>query len=213
MENDPISGVLTVISWLGLVVFAVSGALAAGRRRLDPIGYMLLGTLTAIGGGSVRDVLLGKPAFWIAEPLALAVSLGVAALTFWLVPESIERRRVIQWSDAAGLAAFAVGGAEVARSAGASLPAIGVLGVLSATGGGVIRDLLSGVQPMILAGQLYATAAIAAVCTWLAVLSLGLGEASASAAGFCVGFVVRALAIHYDIRLGPPGAAVTVKRP
>src|SRR5256885_14168324 len=143
--------VLTAIDWFGTAVFAVTGALVASRKRMDIFGFILLGCVTGMGGGILRDVMLGAlPVFWVCEPVYLAICVAVSAATFFLahIPES--RYRVLLWLDAAGLALFCVVGADRALVAGAR-PSIAVaMGVVSATFGGIIRDILGGESPLIL---------------------------------------------------------------
>ncbi len=189
---------LTAIDWFGTAVLAVTGALVASRKRMDIVGFVLLGCVTGIGGGSLRDAMLGAlPVFWVKEPVYLAICVAVAAATFFLahIPES--RYRVLLWLDAAGLALFCVVGADRALAAGAG-PFIAVaMGVVSATFGGVMRDILGGESPLILRKEIYVTAALAGAATFMGLAALGAPGAIAAAAGFAACFVIRALALHY----------------
>jgi uncharacterized membrane protein YeiH len=191
------SFVLT-LDFLGTAVFAVTGALVASRKQMDIIGFMLLAVVTGVGGGSVRDTMLGAlPVFWVEQPLYLGVCIAVAVAVFFLahIPES--RYRVLLWLDAAGLAVFCVVGAEKALVAGAS-PWIAVaMGVATATLGGVIRDVLGGESPLILRKEIYVTAALAGAAVFVVLGELGAGGTSAAVAGFAVCLAIRALALHY----------------
>jgi len=186
------------LDFLGTAVFAVTGALVASRKQMDIIGFMLLAVVTGVGGGSVRDTMLGAlPVFWVEEPLYLGICIAVAIGVFFLahIPES--RYRALLWLDGAGLAVFCVVGAEKALAAGAS-PFIAVaMGVATATLGGVIRDVLGGEVPLILRKEIYVTAALAGAATFVAIGALGLGGPLALCAGFAVCFAIRALALHY----------------
>jgi uncharacterized membrane protein YeiH len=191
------SFVLT-LDFLGTAVFAVTGALVASRKQMDIIGFMLLAVVTGVGGGSVRDTMLGAlPVFWVGQPLYLGVCIAVAVAVFFLahIPES--RYRVLLWLDAAGLAVFCVVGAEKALVAGAS-PWIAVaMGVATATLGGVIRDVLGGESPLILRKEIYVTAALAGAAVFVVLGELGARGTYAAVAGFAVCFAIRALALHY----------------
>jgi uncharacterized membrane protein YeiH len=131
-------------------------------------------------------------------------------ITFFVIPASVARRKWMIWCDALGLAAFSVIGCHIALSAGAP-PVVAIfMGMLTATGGGVIRDLLTGEQPMITSGQLYATVALVGAA-WYAVLhSLGVVEVLAQSMAFVLCFLLRAAAILLDIRMGPPGEFMRV---
>lgn len=192
------------LSWLaaldgfGVAIFAVTGALVASRKRMDIFGFMMLGAATGIGGGSLRDLMLGElPVFWVKEPAALAICLVVSAATFFLahIPES--RYRVLLWLDAAGLALFCVVGADKALDAGTG-PFIAVaMGVMTATFGGVIRDILGGESPLVLRKEIYVTAALAGASAYVGLAMLGVADPVATGIGFALCFAIRALALHY----------------
>lgn len=189
---------LMALDWFGLAIFAVTGALVASRKRMDIFGFMLLGAATGIGGGSLRDLMLGQlPVFWVKEPAALAICLVVAAATFFLahIPES--RYRALLWLDAAGLSLFCVVGADKALDAGTSGFIAVAMGVMTATFGGVIRDILGGESPLVLRKEIYVTAALAGAIAYVGLTSFGVSEAAATGCGFALCFAIRALALHY----------------
>ena len=189
---------LLMLDWFGTAVFAVTGALVASRKRMDITGFMLLAAATGIGGGSVRDVMLGAlPVFWVKQPVYLAICIVVAIATFVLahIPES--RQRVLLWLDAAGLALFCVVGAEKALAAGAGGFIAVAMGVVTATLGGVIRDVLGGESPLILRKEIYVTAALAGALVYVGLHALGAPVAAAAAAGFAACFAIRALALRH----------------
>lgn len=182
----------------GVAIFAVTGALVASRKRMDIFGFILLGAATGIGGGSLRDVMLGQlPVFWVTEPASLAICIVVSAATFFLahIPES--RYRALLWFDAAGLSLFCVVGADRALEAGASGFIAVAMGVMTATFGGVIRDILGGESPLVLRKEIYVTAALAGACAYVGLTAFGMPEVIATAAGFTLCFGIRALALHY----------------
>ena len=187
---------LTAIDWFGTAVFAVTGALVASRKRMDIFGFILLGCVTGMGGGILRDVMLGAlPVFWVREPVYLAICVAVSAATFFLahIPES--RYRVLLWLDAAGLALFCVVGADRALVAGAR-PSIAVaMGVVTATFGGVIRDVLAHAPSVLLRHELYVTPALVAAAAFVAAQMAGAPDVVAAGLGFAIGFGLRAGAI------------------
>ena len=189
----------------GVVVFAVSGALAAGRHRMDPIGFILLGTITAIGGGSLRDILLDRPVFWTEAPEQLMISIIASLIPYFAVPQSLARKKWIAWSDAAGLSAFAVQGSLIALDQGVSPLVVVVMGMLTATGGGVVRDLLCGDRPMILSGQLYASTALAGSVVLVVLAETGVAIDFAATIGFFIVLLTRGATLMFNIRMGPPG--------
>jgi uncharacterized membrane protein YeiH len=189
---------LMALDWFGIAIFAVTGALAASRKRMDIFGFILLGAATGIGGGSLRDLMLGQlPVFWVQQPTALVICIVVSAATFFLahIPES--RYRALLWFDAAGLALFCVVGADRALAAGAGSLIAVAMGVMNATFGGVIRDILGGESPLILRKEIYVTAALAGACAYVGLVGLGTPDAIAPAVGFALCFGIRALALHY----------------
>ncbi len=189
----------------GTVVFAISGALAAGRYRMDPIGFMVLGTVTAIGGGTIRDLLLGQPVTWIVNPGVLGLTVIVSLVTYFFIPGRTLRWKALTWSDALGLAAFTVAGAEAARAAGAGWVIVVAMAMISAVGGGVLRDLLSNQLPFVLRGELYASTSLAGAAAFVGLQALGVGTPLSMLAGFVVTLALRGSAIVYRLELGAPG--------
>src|SRR3954467_5274351 len=187
----------TVLDWLGVVAFTVTGALVASRKQMDVVGFIVLGTATGIGGGTLRDVLLGLPGFWFGEPAYLIACTLVSVLGFFAAHIPQSRYRYLLWLDAIGLAIFAVIGAEKASHAGADLTVAVAMGVITATFGGIIRDLLGGESPVILSREIYASAALAGAVTFTALPAFGAPRELAAGAGFLVGLLVRAASLHF----------------
>ncbi|HEY8565324.1 MAG TPA: trimeric intracellular cation channel family protein [Beijerinckiaceae bacterium] len=181
---------------LGLVVFAISGALVASRKEMDIVGFALLGTVTGIGGGTIRDLLLGAPVFWVTQPTSLLVCVGVAAITFFAAHVPQSRYRVLLWFDALGLALFAVTGAERALAAGAGPVVAVTMGVITATFGGVVRDVLGGESPIILTREIYATAAVLGAAIFVLLTASGLPREVAAPSGFAAAFALRGAALY-----------------
>src|SRR5262249_52038948 len=158
---------------LGVAVFAVTGALVASRKQMDIVGFALLATVTGIGGGTLRDLVLGvQPVFWVREPVYVVVCIAIAAIVFFTahVPES--RYRLLLWLDALGLSFFCVVGADKALVADAGWFIAIVMGVITATFGGIVRDVLGGEVPVILRKEIYATAALAGSAVFVCLFAL-----------------------------------------
>jgi uncharacterized membrane protein YeiH len=202
---EPLSASILAIMYFGDVVFAVSGALTAARYRMDVLGFVLIGTITGIGGGTLRDLLLGRTVWWTQDPLELILCVAASLATFFFITSDTTRRKGMIWADALGLAAFGVVGCHVALEFGAPFVVAVFMGMVTATGGGFIRDVLTNTQPMILSGQLYATAALLGSLSYASLRYLGVPEIAAEPVAFLAAFSLRASAIIFNIRMGPPG--------
>ncbi|MFW5835231.1 MAG: trimeric intracellular cation channel family protein [Pseudomonadota bacterium] len=203
-----------MLLYVGDVVFAVTGALVALRLRMDVVGFVLMGVLTGIGGGTMRDLLLARPVWWVDAPLELLLCAGTALAVFALAhlrpPGRALQRRTLVWADALGLATFAVVGCHIALDHGAPFVVAVAMGMITATGGGVLRDVVANRQPLITQGQLYATAALVGASTYALLDPLALPGPLREALAFWAGFLLRAVAIRFDVRLGPPGRALRI---
>ena len=201
---------ILAIMYFGDVVFAISGALTAARYRMDVLGFVMIGTITGIGGGTTRDLLLGRTVWWTQNPSELILCVAAALATFFWITTDISRRRAMAWSDALGLAAFGVVGCHIALQFGSSFVIAVFVGMVTATGGGVIRDVLTNTQPMILCGEPYATAALVGSLSYASLSNLSLPEGVTELLAFVAAFALRASAIVFDIRMGPPGEFIRV---
>lgn len=195
------------IDLFGVFVFALSGALAADRRGMDIFGYIVLALLPAVGGGTVRDIVLDAPVFWVQDPIYLWLILAAAGLTF-LAANVIGRvERLLIWADAIGLSVFCVAGAAKTLALTGS-PAIAVaMGVVTAVMGGIIRDVVCNEIPLVLRQDIYATAAFLGALVFVTLVGLNLvGSANAMwiAAASC--FIVRGAAIIWRLSLPKRGA-------
>lgn len=199
------------LDWIGVAVFALSGALTAARKRMDPFGFAFLAAVTGVGGGTLRDVLLGRPVAWVSDPTspAICVIVGLAAFVIGAryAPANANLTRPLLLADAAGLAIFAVSGAQTALLAGAHPLTAVVLGTLSATFGGIARDVLAGDPPLVFHREIYVTAAALGATVYVAAAYVGYPATYGALAGVCAGFVLRTLAILRDWSLPAfPGA-------
>jgi len=192
-----------LLDLLGIAVFAISGALAAGRKSLDWLGVTVIAVVTAIGGGTLRDLLLDRhPIFWIADPTYLVVCLAATALTLVYVQLRIPAFRALFVADALGLAFFTIGGVQIAEQAGLSGLLAVLMGMITGVAGGVARDVLCAEIPLIMRrGQLYASAAIAGAALYLGLERIGLPRDTAALAGMAAIAIVRFAAIVWRLEL------------
>lgn len=187
------------LDYAGVAVFAATGALAASRKQLDIIGFIFFGCLTGVGGGTVRDVLLGAtPVFWIANSNYLAVCVATAGL-FYIFASKIEQRyRLLLWLDAAGIAAYCVVGAHIGlTTSGSPLVAVGT-GIMTATLGGILRDIVSGDPSVVLRKELYVTAALAGAGLYVVMVSADVDQTMAAAVSAFAAFAIRGGAIRFE---------------
>lgn len=195
--------VVHVIDLLGVAVFAVSGALAAGRKSLDLLGVVVVATVTAIGGGTLRDLLLDRnPVFWVADPSYLAVITAAALLTVVYARWRRPPQQALAIADALGLGFFVISGARIAELLGLPAVTVVVMGVITGVAGGVVRDVLTAEIPLVLRrGELYATAAIAGVVVYLLLLPLGAPRPIPTLAGVATIVALRLASLLWGLRL------------
>ncbi|QGS50679.1 trimeric intracellular cation channel family protein [Shewanella putrefaciens] len=187
----------------GTAVFALSGALAAGRHRMDPFGVIVLASVTAIGGGSIRDALIGAtPVFWIRDPNYIIVILATVLACLLLVrrPRKVPEY-ILPVADAFGLALFTVIGAEKALNMGLSGMIAVVMGLITGVGGGIIRDLLCRQIPMVLRTEIYATASIIGGIGYTVSLTYGMNEKTALFLAMTSTLIIRLSAIKWHLSL------------
>jgi uncharacterized membrane protein YeiH len=192
-----------IAPWLdlaGLVVFAASGALAAAKRGQTIVTLSFFALVTGVGGGTMRDLLIGAPVFWIHDSRAAAACL-IVAFAVWLTPEKWWRGQALDWFDAVGLAAYAVFGA--AKAIGYGVPPIpaALMGVVTACVGGIIRDVLAGEPSILLRPEIYVTAAALAAGLYVGLGLIGVPLPVAAVLGALAGFALRAIAIHWKLAL------------
>jgi uncharacterized membrane protein YeiH len=184
----------------GLAVFAASGALAAAQRAQTFVTLAFFALITGVGGGTVRDLLIGAPVFWVHDARVAAVCLGVAALV-WVTPERWWRGAALDWFDAIGLAAYAVYGA--AKAIGYGIPPLpaAVMGVVTGCVGGIIRDVLAGEPSILMRPELYVTAAALASGSFVVLRVSGVDPRVAAVVAAALGFGLRAAAIRWHLAL------------
>lgn len=190
--------------WVGLsavAVMAAAGVLEAGRKRYDLFGMIVVALAAALGGGSLRDLLLDRPVFWVADQTYLVVAFAAAFVTFFLARVLVLPARLFLIPDAAGLALFTVTGTKAALAWGAPWLVASVMGVITGVMGGILRDVLCNEEPLVFQGNLYATAAWGGALLLIGLLALGAdGRLAALAAGVGI-FLIRMAAIRWGIGL------------
>ncbi len=195
---------LRTLDLVAVAVFAASGALVASRKQLDIVGFVLIGVITGFGGGTLRDLLLGRlPVFWLRAPELIGIAAAASILVFFTAHLVESRFRALLWADAVGLALYAVLGTEIALLAGADPWAAALLGVVTATGGGIIRDVVCNELPLILRREIYITAAAAAAICYVALRLAPMPRDLALPAAMLVGFAIRGAAILRGWSLPP----------
>jgi uncharacterized membrane protein YeiH len=192
-----------ILPWLdlfGIAVFAATGALAAARRELTLITVLFFALVTGVGGGTIRDLLIGAPVFWVHDSRVAGLCLLVAVLV-WFTPHRWWSDRTFDWLDAAGLAAYAAFGA--AKALGYAIPPVPavVMGVVTACSGGIIRDVLAGEPSILMRPELYVTAAAFAASLQVVLTLAGLPVFAAGLIAACAGFALRGAAIHWHLHL------------
>ena len=193
---NAVTMLLYFLDLAGVAVFAVSGALAAGRLELDLLGVIVLASLTAIGGGTLRDVLMNRhPVFWMTNPVYLWVILAAALGTIAYVQVFPIPAKALLIADAIGLALFALSGAQLAEKARLSPIIVVLMGTMTGVAGGVMRDICSNMIPLLLRQDIYASAAIAGISFYLALKALGLREPLAFWVGMIAVVALRLSAI------------------
>lgn len=190
---------LSVISYLALCAQAMTAALAAGRRRMDWFGVCLIACVTALGGGSTRDVLLGHyPIFWVSNPELLPLVCAAALLSIALARVVGRLRWTFLLLDALGLVVFTIVGCEVAIGMGQHPMIVVVAGMITGVVGGILRDVLCNDIPLVLSRELYATVSIVTGIVYFAAPRAGLPHDAAVLLAFAVGFPLRVLALVFD---------------
>ncbi|PSQ90813.1 MAG: hypothetical protein BRD30_04150 [Bacteroidetes bacterium QH_2_63_10] len=201
MPDSP-EAVLYILDLFGTAVFAVSGALAAGKRRMDLFGALVIAAVTAVGGGTVRDLILDRhPVFWIRDLRYLAVIIGAGSFTFAYTSVFRPPRQSLEVADAFGLAVFSVVGARATLATGAPPVIVVIMSATTAAVGGMVRDVLCNETPLILREEIYATAALMGGVLYLGLRAFALPEAAV--AGFTIGGValLRLGALRWGLHL------------
>jgi uncharacterized membrane protein YeiH len=201
---DGLALTLAGLDYAAVAVFGASGALAAARRRHDIVTFGFFAAITGVGGGTLRDLLIGAPVFWVGRPGYILVCLGAAAAV-WIFGSGRRREASLLWLDAIGMAAYSVVGALKAMSLGVPPFSSVVMGVLSATFGGVLRDVVAEEPSILLRRELYITPAVLGAVSFVFLRWIDTPVMIAGLAGFAAAFALRSAAIVFNLALPPFG--------
>lgn len=194
----PTDSVLHVLSFIAVAAQSMTAALAAGRRSMDWAGVCMLGAITALGGGTIRDVVLGHyPLLWVAHPIYLAVAAAAAFATILLARLVHRLNLAFLVLDAIGLVVFTMAGCDVAWQVGVPLPIVIVSGMITGCAGGVLRDILCNEVPLLFRSELYASVSVVTGLFYATAFGLDLNEQLWTTLTFVVGLTFRMLAIRY----------------
>lgn len=200
LPSPTLPDALYLLDYFGLAVFAVSGALLAAERRQTLVTFLFFALATGVGGGTLRDLLIGAPVFWVHRNATLAICFA-AGTAVWLTARHRWNERALLWFDALGLAAYATYGASKALAFGvAPLPAF-VMGVLTACAGGIIRDVLAGEPSVLMRPEIYVTAAALSAALFVSLDAMDTAPLLAASVAFIAGFALRGLAIAQGLKL------------
>ncbi len=194
---------LLALDYAAAMIFAATGALAASRAQLDIVGFFFLASLTAVGGGTLRDLMLDRnPVFWIADPMPIAIACGIAFVIFFTAHLLESRQKVLIWLDALALPIAVAAGVSAAVGMDASVPIVLVMGVATGTFGGLMRDVVANEVPLVLKqGELYVTAALAGAGAAIIAPLISSHPAAPVIACVLTAFALRAGSLAFGWRL------------
>ena len=202
MEPSALPSALVLLDYFGIAVFAISGALVAAEKRQDFFTFVFFAVVAGVGGGTLRDLLIGAPVFWVQTNGTLLICIGAATLV-WFLRRRRFAGRALLWSDAAGMAAYAAYGAAKALGYGvAPVPAF-AMGVLTSCVGGIIRDVLAGEPSVLMRRELYVTPAALSAGLFVGLKLVGLDVWPAAGIAIAAGFALRGAAIAWRWSLPP----------
>ena len=189
------------VEMAGIAVFAISGVLAVTRRGLDVVGAVMLGLVTAIGGGTVRDLVIGVRPFWITDFNYVWAACAGALAAFWIGWLFRSVLNGVLYLDALGAALFAIAAASKVLLLTGSAPVAVVMGVITGIGGGLIRDALAGRETLLVSRDIYATPIVFGCSIFVMLRTLVPAFANADVVGMALIFAIRALAIHQHLQM------------
>jgi uncharacterized membrane protein YeiH len=202
MTGLPAVTLLTGLDYASALVFALTGALAASRSQLDIVGFVFIASLTAVGGGTIRDAILNREVFWVADPVVIAVASAAAVVVFFTAHRLESRYRALLWFDAFALAVAVPAGVAVALAEGKAWPIVVVMGMITGCLGGLMRDVVCNEVPLVLKqGELYVTCAFAGALGAVLAGTAGLSTGMALAICAALVFTLRAGSIALGWRL------------
>ncbi len=196
LPDFEIGPILIALDLLGIAVFAASGALAAAQKGQTLVTFSFFALITGVGGGTLRDLLIGAPVFWIVDGNIL-IAIAVVVFLIWLTPQRWWQGAMLDWFDAVGLAVYSVYGAAKAIEYGINPVPAALMGVITACVGGILRDVLAGEPSIILRPEIYVTAAALASSLFVALKLLGMDTPVAALVAALAGFLLRGAAIRF----------------
>lgn len=194
---------ILILDYAGIAVFAATGALAASRKQVDMIGFLFFAAITGIGGGTVRDLILDVPVFWVANPDYLVICVVTAVIVYFTAHLFESRYKLLLWLDAIGLAAYCVFGAWKAFSVTGSPVIAVVMGVITASFGGILRDQMAGEPNILLQREIYITAALVGSAAYTGLAIAGLPVMAAALPAALVAFAIRGGALRFGWSFPP----------
>lgn len=197
MMSEKLISLLAAVDLAAAATFAVTGALVASRKKLDIVGFMWLGVVTGVGGGTVRDLLLSVPVFWVRDATPVVACLLASIATYFTAHLVHSRYRVILWLDAVGLALVTIAGTAKGLDAGAGSVVAVVMGVFTAAVGGIIRDILGQEASIILRREIYVTASLVGASTFVVLNGAGFDRSATAICAGVAAFALRGLAIFH----------------
>jgi uncharacterized membrane protein YeiH len=201
MPTEHLATLLTAVDLAAAVVFAITGALVASRKQMDVVAFMWLGVVTGVGGGTVRDLLLGVPVFWVRDPSPVIACLVASVVVHFTAHLVLSRYRLLLWLDALGLALVTIAGTAKGLDVGAGPVVAVVMGVITAAVGGILRDIIGQEPSIILKREIYVTASVAGAVVYVLLIGFGSDRLVAAATGFVVAFGIRAISIRRGLTL------------
>ena len=200
MPTPELPALLGMMDLLGIAIFALSGAVLAARLQQTFVTLAFFALVTGVGGGSVRDLLIGAPVFWIHDPWVAPVCLGAATLV-WFTPHRLWDGLLLEWADAVGLAAYAVLGTAKALEYGVAPVTAALMGVITGCVGGIIRDVLAGRPSSLMRPELDVTAAALSAILCVAGSLLDGPDWLVWGIAALAGFILRGAAIHWGLAI------------
>ena len=190
--------ILQLLDYAGVAVFAATGALAASRKQIDIIGFIFLGIVTGVGGGTLRDIILGAtPVFWVVQPGYLIVATATAVIVYFTAHLVWSRYLWLLWLDTIGLSAYCVIGAAKGLALGVPAPIAVVTGVMTATFGGILRDIVTGEPSVLMRREIYVTAALIGASCYTILNEFNAPVLPATLISALAAFLVRGGALHF----------------
>ncbi len=198
----PVNPIL-ILDYAGIAVFAATGALAASRKQVDIIGFLFFAAITGIGGGTVRDLILDVPVFWVVNPDYLLICVVTAVLVYFTAHLFESRYKLLLWLDAIGLAAYCVFGAWKAYTVTGSPVIAVVMGVITASFGGILRDQMAGEPSILLQREIYITAALVGAGAYTGLAAAGLPLMWAAVPAALLALAIRGGAMRFGWSFPP----------